>query len=125
MLGELSNYKIDLIVLAGYMKKVSKKVIEFYNGRILNIHPALLPKFGGKGFYGMNIHESVIKLKEKTTGITIHIVDHDYDTGNIIYKEEIPVLETDTASSIAQRVLELEHRVYPEVIRDFLEKNIK
>ncbi len=121
MLGALSNYEIDLIVLAGYMKKISKKVIEFYNGKILNIHPALLPKFGGKGFYGMKIHESVIKSKEKITGVTVHVVDHDYDTGNIIYQKEISVLKSDTASSLSQRVLELEHRVYPEVIRNFLE----
>ena len=121
-LSMLRNNKIDLIVLAGYMKKISKKVIESYNGKILNIHPALLPKFGGKGFYGIKVHEAVIKSKEKITGVTIHIVDHEYDTGSIIYKKEIPVLESDTAISIARRVLELEHKVYPEVIRDFLEK---
>ena len=124
MLNILKDYKIDLIVLAGYMKKIPKKVIEYYNNRILNIHPALLPKFAGKGFYGMNIHEAVISSREKTTGVTIHLVDDNYDTGDIVYQKEIEILENDTPASIAKRVLELEHKIYPIVIKEFCKKNI-
>jgi len=124
MLEILKDYKIDLIVLAGYMKKIPEKVIEYYHNRILNIHPALLPKFGGKGFYGMKVHEAVISSKEKTTGVTIHLVDNNYDTGEIIYQEKIKVMENDTPNSIAGRVLELEHKAYPEVIKKFCENNI-
>ena len=122
MLKILMNNKVDLIVLAGYMKKIPKKVIEYYHNRILNIHPALLPKFGGKGFYGMKIHEAVISSKEKTTGVTIHLVDNNYDTGDIIYQEKIKVMENDTPSSISGRVLELEHKIYPKIIKEFCEK---
>ena len=124
MLETLQNHDVDLIVLAGYMKKIPKKVIDYYHNRILNIHPALLPKFGGKGFYGMKVHEAVISSKEKTTGVTIHLVDNNYDTGDIIYQEKIEVMESDTPSSIAERVLELEHKVYPEVIKKFCKQNI-
>ena len=122
MLEILIKHEIDLIVLAGYMKKIPKKIIDYYNDRILNIHPALLPKFGGKGFYGMKVHEAVIKSKEKNTGITIHLVDNNYDTGSIIYQEKIKVLENDTAISISKKVLDLEHRLYPQVIKDFLKR---
>ena len=116
MIENLDFYEIDLIILAGYMKKIPQKVVDKYLGRILNIHPSLLPKFGGKGFYGIKVHEAVINSKEQQTGITIHLVDHDYDTGNIIYQEKIDVLRTDSAVSLGKRVLELEHKNYPKVI---------
>ena len=89
MLNILKDYKIDLVVLAGYMKKIPKKVIKYYYNRILNIHPALLPKFGGKGFYGMNVHKAVISSKEKTTGVTIHLVDDNYDTEILYIKKKL------------------------------------
>ena len=120
ILETLIKYKIDLIVLAGYMKKIPKKAVDYYSNRILNIHPALLPKFGGKGFYGMKVHEAVIKLKEKETGVTIHLVDNNYDTGDIVYQKKINILESDTPVSISKKVLKLEHEAYPSVINKFL-----
>ena len=117
MLNILKDNNIDLIVLAGYMKKIPEKIVKYYYNKILNIHPALLPKFGGKGFYGMKIHEAVIDSKEENTGVTIHFVDNNYDTGNIVYQEEIKVMQNDTAESLSKRVLQLEHKVYPEIIR--------
>ena len=123
ILQVLDNNNIDLIILAGYMKKIPKGVIEKYNNRIMNIHPALLPKFGGKGFYGMNVHEAVINSNEKKTGITIHFVDSEYDTGNVIYQEEIEVMEEDSALTLAKRVLELEHKSYPKIVKEFCNKH--
>ena len=118
----LKEKNAELLLLAGYMKKIPQKVVDKYLGRILNIHPSLLPKFGGKGFYGIKVHEAVINSKEQQTGITIHLVDHDYDTGNIIYQEKIDVLRTDSPVSLGKRVLELEHKNYPKVISHFCEK---
>ena len=117
---EINN--IDLIILAGYMKKIPPKIIGCYSQRILNIHPSLLPKFGGQGFYGMKVHQAVIDSKEKVTGITIHFVDSSYDTGDIIYQKQIDVLDDDTPDSLASRVLQLEHMKYPEVIREICQK---
>ena len=105
------------------MKKIPKGVVEKYNKKIMNIHPALLPKFGGKGFYGMNVHEAVINSNEKKTGITIHFVDSEYDTGNVIYQEEIEVMEEDSALTLAKRVLELEHKSYPKIVKEFCNKH--
>jgi len=118
----LIKNNINLIVLAGYMKKIPKQIIELYPRKILNIHPALLPKFGGKGFYGIKVHEAVINSGEKSTGITIHFVDNDYDTGDIIYQKEVDVLENDSAVSLSKRVLELEHKSYPVVVKEFCDK---
>ena len=88
----------------------------------MDIHPALLPKFGGKGFYGIKVHEAVINSREKSTGVTIHFVDNDYDTGDIIYQEKIDVTDNDSASSLSKRVLELEHKNYPIVVKEFCER---
>ena len=125
MLEKLVNHKIDLIALAGYMKKIPHEVVDHYSDRILNIHPALLPEFGGKGFFGMRVHEAVIASKAEYTGVTIHIVDSEYDSGDIVYQEKIKILRHDTASSISKKVLDLEHKAYPRVIENFLENNIK
>lgn len=122
MLEVLNNNNIHLIILAGYMKKIPRKVIEKYDEKIINIHPALLPKFGGKGFYGMNVHKAVIASKQEETGITIHFVNGEYDAGDIIYQQEINVLKEDSAESLAKRVLELEHENYPRIIKQFCEK---
>ena len=119
MLKALESHNIDLIVLAGYMKKIPDNIIKVYCNRILNIHPALLPKFGGKGFYGIKVHRAVIESGDKSTGVTIHIVDNNYDTGNIIYQEKIDVMKNDSPESLAKRVLKLEHIVYPEIIKEF------
>ena len=122
ILDVLNNNNIHLVLLAGYMKKIPEVVVNKYSRKIINIHPALLPKFGGAGFYGMNIHEAVIKNREKETGITIHFVDNDYDTGEIIYQEKIKVKNEDSPDILAKRVLELEHKIYPEIVRQFCDK---
>jgi phosphoribosylglycinamide formyltransferase 1 len=117
ILEVLISHSVNLIVLAGYMKKIGPKVLSHYKSRILNIHPALLPKYGGKGMYGKNVHEAVLIAKEKETGITIHLVDPEYDTGKIIDQCRIPVFENDTAESLSSRVLEREHSFFIETLQ--------
>jgi phosphoribosylglycinamide formyltransferase-1 len=114
----------DLICLAGYLKKIPDVIVKEYKSRVLNIHPALLPKFGGKGMYGHFVHEAVIKAKEKKSGPTVHYVDENYDTGTIILQKEVPVYETDTPEDVAKRVLVQEHIIFPEAIKKVIE-NLK
>lgn len=111
----------DIICLAGYLKKISDKIVKEYKSRILNIHPALLPKFGGKGMYGHFVHEAVVKAKEKKSGPTVHYVDENYDTGSIILQKEVPVYETDTPEDVAKRVLVQEHIIFPQAIKKVIE----
>jgi formyltetrahydrofolate-dependent phosphoribosylglycinamide formyltransferase len=120
--NELKNAKIDFIILAGFLWQIPPVLIKEYAGKIVNIHPALLPKHGGKGMYGRFVHEAVIANKEKESGITIHYVDEIYDHGHIIFQAHCPVLETDTAETLAQRILTLEHEHYPAVIEKLLVK---
>jgi phosphoribosylglycinamide formyltransferase-1 len=115
---ELKQKKIDLIVLAGFLWKIPDSLIEAFPRRIINIHPALLPKYGGKGMYGHYVHEAVIRHKEKESGITIHYVDGHYDNGDTIYQASCPVLENDSPDSLAQRVRLLEHEHYPRVVME-------
>lgn len=114
----------DIICLAGYLKKISDIIVKEYKSKILNIHPALLPKFGGKGMYGHFVHEAVVKAKEKKSGPTVHYVDENYDTGSIILQKEVPVYETDSAEDVAKRVLVQEHIIYPKAIKKVIE-NLK
>ena len=114
----------DLVCLAGYLKKVPDTIVKEYKSRILNIHPALLPKFGGKGMYGHFVHEAVVKAKEKKSGPTVHYVDENYDTGSIILQKEVPVYETDTPEDVAARVLVQEHIIFPKAIKKVIE-NLK
>jgi folate-dependent phosphoribosylglycinamide formyltransferase PurN len=116
LLGLLHKFKIDLVVLAGYLKRVQSKVIHEYAGRIVNIHPALLPAFGGEGMYGPRVHEAVIASGAKETGVTVHLVDDDYDRGPIVAQWRIPVEPADTPTTLAARVLNVEHIVYPRTI---------
>jgi phosphoribosylglycinamide formyltransferase-1 len=116
-LRKLEEHKIDFIVLAGYMKMMSPVVIRKYPDRIINIHPALLPKFGGKGMYGMNVHRAVIEAGEKVSGVTIHFVNEKYDEGKIIFQKTVDITEDDNAESLQKKVLKLEHKYYSEVIR--------
>ena len=116
MLNTLLQHEVELIILAGYMKKIGEKILRHYKGRIINIHPSLLPKYGGKGMYGTHVHEEVLKAGEKETGITIHIVDEEYDTGPIIAQTPISVTDDDTVDSLSKRVLEREHRFLVETI---------
>ena len=102
----------ELVVLAGYMKKVGPAVLAAFPRRIVNIHPALLPKFGGQGMYGMRVHEAVLAAGERESGATIHLVDGEYDRGPILAQDSVPVLEGDTADSLQARVIQVEHRLY-------------
>ena len=119
LLETLRRHEANFIALAGYMKHVPRPVIAAYRNRIVNIHPALLPKFGGKGMYGIHVHEAVLAAGERTSGATVHVVDEEYDHGAIVLQHEVPVLAGDTPESLAARVLEVEHQIYPEVLRLF------
>lgn len=117
VIEELEKRNIELVVLAGYLKILSKEFIRKYNKKIINIHPSLLPKFGGKGYYGERVHKAVLESGEKTTGATVHFVDEGTDTGPIILQETVEVREDDTVESLQKRVLELEHRLLPEAVK--------
>ena len=119
ILNTLESWRANFILLAGYMKKISPEIIEKFNNRILNIHPALLPAFGGKGMYGLNVHEAVIRSGAKISGVTVHIVNNEYDAGPIVLQRAIPVLEDDTPESLQKRVLKEEHKIYKEAIKLF------
>ena len=116
--NELKEKNIGLIVLAGFLWKLPSALINAWQNRIINIHPALLPKYGGKGMYGNNVHEAVIAAGEKESGITIHYVDEHYDNGDIILQVKCPVLPGDTPHSLAERIHKLEHAHYPKVIEE-------
>jgi phosphoribosylglycinamide formyltransferase-1 len=116
LLGLLRNFRIDLVVLAGYLKRIPPKVIREYAGRIVNIHPALLPAFGGEGMYGARVHEAVIASGARESGVTVHMVDDEYDRGPIVAQWRVPVNRSDTAESLAARVLIVEHAVYPRAV---------
>jgi phosphoribosylglycinamide formyltransferase-1 len=119
----LVDKQIDLIVLAGFLLLIPSYLVEAFPNRIINIHPALLPKYGGKGMYGKRVHQKVIDNKDKETGISIHYVNEKYDEGDIIHQEKCPVYATDTPESLAERVHQLEYRAYPRVIEQLL-KNL-
>jgi formyltetrahydrofolate-dependent phosphoribosylglycinamide formyltransferase len=125
LLSILKENEIDMIVLAGYMKMISPTVIRQYKNRIINIHPALLPSFGGKGMYGIHVHEAVIESGVKVSGVTVHLVDEIYDHGAIVMQKTVPVLDDDTPESLAERVLKVEHQAYSEAIQLFAEDRIE
>jgi len=114
----LQEKAIDFIVLAGFLLKVPDNLLKAYPDRIINIHPALLPKFGGKGMYGSRVHEAVVASGEKETGITIHYVNENYDEGKIIFQAKCPVLPTDSPDDVAAKVHALEYKHFPRVIGD-------
>ncbi|EJU20527.1 phosphoribosylglycinamide formyltransferase [Peptoanaerobacter stomatis] len=122
MLEVLEENDIDLIVLAGYLSIVDKKIIERYENRIINIHPSLIPKYCGKGYYGIKVHKQVIRNKEKVSGATVHYVDNGIDTGEIIIQEHLQVNEDDTAQTLQKRILEIEHKILPKAINIVIEK---
>jgi phosphoribosylglycinamide formyltransferase-1 len=117
---ELRAAKIDFIALAGFLWKIPSGLIEVYRGRIINIHPALLPSYGGKGMYGAAVHEAVIKAHDKESGITIHYVDEHYDHGDVILQVRCIVTDNDTAESLAEKIHHLEYAHYPAVIEELL-----
>lgn len=117
ILDALLAHGVDIVVLAGYMRKLGEKTLARYVGAIVNVHPALLPKFGGQGMYGLRVHEAVLAAGETESGATIHLVDGEYDTGAIIAQERVPVLPDDTPESLAERVLRVEHAIFPRVLQ--------
>ena len=121
MLDLLNSYSVDFIVLAGYMVLVPNWLVDAYRGKIVNIHPALLPKFGGKGMYGEHVHRAVIEAGETQSGITIHHVNENYDEGDIIFQATCNVYSNDTPETLAARVHELEYTHYPEIIEKLLQ----
>ena len=119
LLALLARHRIALVVLAGYLKRVPDRVVAAYRGRMLNVHPALLPCFGGAGMYGRRVHEAVLASGARITGVTVHLVDEQYDHGRIVAQWPVPVHAGDTAETLAARVLEAEHRLLPAVVSAF------
>lgn len=115
---ELEKYKINTIVLAGFLWLIPENLIKKYPNQIINIHPALLPKYGGKGMHGMHVHEAVWQNKENETGITIHLCNNEYDKGEILFQASVDIMPQDTPQIIAQKVLALEHKYFPRVIEE-------
>ncbi|MDQ8197308.1 phosphoribosylglycinamide formyltransferase [Pelagicoccus enzymogenes] len=116
ILDALRAAQVDLVILAGYMKKIGPQLLASYQNRILNIHPALLPKFGGQGMFGMHVHRAVIAAGETESGATVHLIDEVYDEGPILQQARVPVLPADTPETLQLRVLEQEHQLYPDTI---------
>ncbi|MBC8277702.1 MAG: phosphoribosylglycinamide formyltransferase [FCB group bacterium] len=125
LLAALDDFAIDFIALAGYLRKIPPEIIRRYRHRIVNIHPALLPAFGGKGMYGAKVHQTVIDAGCKVTGVTVHFVSEQYDEGRIIVQRCVPVKDDDDADTLAARVLAVEHRLYPEVVTLFANNRIQ
>lgn len=124
LLSRLKEKRVELIVLAGFLKLIPTPIVRHYPQAIVNIHPALLPNFGGKGFFGIKVHEAVIASGVKMTGVTIHFVDEKYDNGAIICQEKVAILAGDTPEILAKRVLEVEHCLYPQVVKALCEDKI-
>ncbi len=125
ILNLCENKKIDLICLAGYMRILTPVLIKPFLYRMMNIHPALLPKFGGEGMYGHHVHEAVIAAKEKESGATVHFVTEGVDAGPIILQGTVPVSPKDTPETLAEKVLKVEHQIYPEAVKLFCEGKVK
>ena len=125
LLATLRLHDVNFIVLAGYMKRIPRRIIREFRNRIINIHPALLPKFGGQGMYGAYVHEAVIAAGEQFSGATVHRVDEEYDRGATILQKEVEVAPDDTPETLARKVLAVEHEIYPEAVKMFAEgKNV-
>ncbi|MBN1350403.1 phosphoribosylglycinamide formyltransferase [candidate division KSB1 bacterium] len=125
LLRVLREHDVNFIALAGYMKLIRPQIIREFHNRILNIHPALLPSFGGKGMYGHFVHEAVREYGCKVTGVTVHLVDEEYDHGPIVVQKTVPVYSEDTPEMIANRVLEMEHVAYAEALQLFAEERVQ
>ncbi|WP_339888771.1 phosphoribosylglycinamide formyltransferase [uncultured Flavobacterium sp.] len=123
VLKELNKIKPDLIVLAGFLLKFPEHIIEAYSNKIINIHPALLPNYGGKGMYGMNVHRAIFDNKDVETGISIHYVTPNYDEGAIIFQKSVTILDCKSPEEIAEKVHQLEHKYFPEVIKKLITQN--
>ena len=124
LLEILQNIETELIVLAGFLKKIPDILIEAFTDRIINIHPALLPSFGGKGMFGINVHKAVFQKSAQLSGATVHFVDKIYDNGKIIAQESVDISDVYSPEEIAERVLKVEHSLLPKVIKKFSEKKV-
>ena len=124
VLKKILNIQPRLIVLAGFLWKIPKNLIKSFPNKIINIHPALLPKFGGKGMYGMNIHNAVIDKKEKKSGITIHYVNQNYDEGEIVFQKTIDIKKNETSKELSLRILKQEHEFFPKIIHKILKNEL-
>ncbi len=122
LLRVLEQNRIDIVCLAGYLKKVSSEIVQRYRGNILNIHPALLPQHGGAGMYGHFVHEAVLQAGDKESGCSVHLVDDEFDHGATLAQTRVPVLPGDTPELLAKRILEQEHQLYPKVLAKFCEQ---
>lgn len=120
LLQKLKSEKIDMVVLAGFLLHLPETLVQAFPNKMVNIHPALLPDYGGKGMYGMHVHQAVKNSGDKQTGITIHLVNEQYDEGKIIFQAAVPVLPEDSPEEIAKKVHELEHKYYPNVIESLI-----
>ncbi|MBI4054930.1 MAG: phosphoribosylglycinamide formyltransferase [Elusimicrobia bacterium] len=120
--GAFRSYEVDLVCLAGYFRRLEPCFLKAFPDRVLNIHPALLPRFGGEGMYGRRVHEAVLASGEKESGATVHFVDEEYDHGETVLERRVPVLSGDTPETLARRVLEVEHQIYPEAIQKVLRR---
>jgi phosphoribosylglycinamide formyltransferase-1 len=118
----LKSENIGLIILSGWLLKIPAELVESFRGRIINIHPALLPNYGGKGMYGMHVHRAVLQARDPATGITVHFVDEEYDSGDVILQEKVAIDPADTAEIISAKVRELEFQYYPRAIEQLLQK---
>ena len=125
LLQKIQEIDPDMIVLAGFLLKFPDHIIEKYPNKIINIHPALLPNYGGKGMYGMHIHRAIVNNKEKETGISIHYVNEHYDEGGIIFQKNVVLTEEDTPETVAEKIHELEQKYFPEIIQAVLEDSTK
>lgn len=121
----LKKLGVSFVVLAGYLKLIPNDLIENFKNKIINIHPALLPSFGGKGMYGMNVHRAVFDSSSKVSGATVHLVDNTYDTGKIVAQRCVDISDVKTPEDIAERVLKIEHQLLPEVVKAFAEDRVK
>lgn len=120
VIEHLNDWNPDLIVLAGFLRKVSDRIVHQYKNKIINIHPALLPKYGGKGFHGLNVHKAVLDAGDPESGCTVHFVNEEYDRGEIIMQQRVEVQNNDTPTTLAARVLKAEHKLLPTVINKLL-----
>ena len=125
LLALLDRHRVDLIALAGYMKQLSPRFVDAYRNRIVNVHPALLPAFGGPGMYGAHVHEAVVRSGAKVSGVTVHLVDEHYDHGMILAQETVRVDPNDTVETLSAKVLQLEHELYPRVLAAFAERRVR
>ncbi len=125
LLEILREHQVELVLLAGYLRKLPPAVARAYPNRVLNIHPALLPSFGGKGMYGARVHEAVLAAGCRVTGVTVHIVDSEYDRGPIVLQRTVEVKDGDNPASLAARVLKVEHEIYGDVVKLFIENRVR